>query len=550
MDHQSSLFLLDDDSESSAPTFKFYNRDTLSTDNQLVVQKSRTPDGHTQEWGKFELIDKSSFARDVKLHWKTKYLAPTSSMRNPTAGQKARSRAAVPNFMLDMVYCSKDRNYRFAVRIHRAKISNFLDGKEGPFLLLHILKASEWDPPKAGDYDKHPERPSIWLEIPVTIKLYAKKIEDFNKLKLETIALCDSQSIITWNTILGNRYAKRIIIQDEPEANLRKRPDMLNKLTNRLHGEELPLAHDPDNPFTLKTTFLPKPASHSVIYERGYGLENDQFDTARLRPSEESKQSDIQDGSCHYRSGNPFTIEYSSKIPQTAISNTPTPEKYSTLDEFHDLPFGSSEKLKKGPRTPNTRKRAASSPSLSPKSQPVAKKAKGVSSLEVESSKDEQKRKENSSKSLFKPEKHTTSLQPSKAATQASTKDKSQKSLNQVAADVATDYVHVERETGRCEPQPGYIFIGEGRNLEEEFGQKLNPSQAILIQWMEEFDKRHGIVRPTEKTGLEKVTRTGDVEFDIIGVLGSVDVSMNDNNARSGYYSNDENVKSTEYPRT
>ncbi|EWC47910.1 hypothetical protein DRE_02792 [Drechslerella stenobrocha 248] len=168
--------------------FKFHDHD-LSTEQQLVVQKSRTPQGHTQDWASFELPGGTKL-NHARLHWRTN--VPVTRSAQPQVTKTG------PHFFLDLFYYSKDRRYRFAIRVNRAEISSASSYGDGPALLLRLVEAVEWDPPKNVDYELQPERPATWLKLPVTLKLQAKTQGCFEKFAREATSLGRSQNSIRW----------------------------------------------------------------------------------------------------------------------------------------------------------------------------------------------------------------------------------------------------------------------------------------------------------------------------------------------------------------
>ncbi|KAF3904678.1 hypothetical protein ABW21_db0208130 [Orbilia brochopaga] len=492
----SSLFLLDDDEQNARrvkrpAVFKFLDQGALSIEQQLVVQKSRTLQGHAQEWASFELADGTKLGH-AKLHWKTKYLPVAPSPQSP--GSKPTG--SKEQFALDLFYYSKDIKYRFAVRVQRAEISKVSEN-DNQYMLLNLIEATEWDPPKNCGYENQPERPGPWLTLPVTLKLHAKTPESFTNFAAETEVLCGSQNYITWNLTLGQRP------QVTADARPRKRSEGLNRLTARLRGSCSP------RPAFKNVLFVDAPPASTTTYLSPLNdispAENAALDGPFVSRDarRESTQSACEDAANTLKMG-PFTPQWD----RYTINPDPTDHTNTAL-------------LATPPKTPILAlKRGAPSRSVSPQGGREVKKSRWdvrppTEAVDSQGSLEEGEIRviEAAASQLCSASQDAAFLQAklrTQEILQALAESDPPPSLpapilpaslppasaspidDQEAAAILSTVKDPRSGDVPVKANPMYRFIGAGRNLEEEFGRTLTFEESILVQWLEESDKRLG----------------------------------------------------------
>ncbi|KAJ6258763.1 hypothetical protein Dda_6816 [Drechslerella dactyloides] len=536
----SSLFLLDDDDVSRVHQpvrFKFLEQGNLSAEQQLVVHKARTPQGHAQDWAAFELADGTKLG-NARLHWRTKYVSVAPSPQSP--GSKplpSKMSANVPQFFLDLFYFSPNRKYRFAVRVDRAEISSISE-KADQFLLLNLTKATEWNPPKGCDYEQQPEKPGTWLSLPVTLKLRAKNAESFTQFAAETTVICRSQNFIIWSPTLGERHLQAKA--DAAAAAPRKRSEGLNRLAARLQGRSP--QQDSKNPFLYDAppetaaSRRSTPTSTSSIYSST----DEAFPDERVKADgayepcfirRDSTPSVFEDTAGPFRMG-PFT-------PQWDRNATPRPPT-GWLPNANAL---KNPPLATPPKTPIlAQKRGAPSPSISPQSSRVFKKTKcdervSITALTRSNTLEDGEILESQPLNHASPAPaapHDVAFLQAKLRSQemaqafkvindaaiALTRSAAVPPVTNKQKAVPSRVENVADDGAPPKPDPSYRFIGTGRNLDEEFGRKLTLEESILAQWLEESDKRLGRTGPMT---LERVSAVVDECSD--GDDASMDIS-------------------------
>ncbi|KAK6338071.1 hypothetical protein TWF696_001542 [Orbilia brochopaga] len=501
----SSLFLLDDDEVKRAQRrekFKFHDEAALSTEQQLVVQKARTPQGHAQDWAAFELADGTKLGH-ARLHWRTKYVSVAPSPQSPGNQLQSKTPTSVPHFFLDLFYYSKDIKYRFAVRVHRAEISS-VSSNADQYILLNLTNATEWDPPKGCNYEGQPEKPARWLTLPVTLKLRAKTQDSFSQLAAEMEVLCRSQNHITWNTTLNQKHTQEKV---EAAAVPRRRSEGLNRLTARLRGQSPP-QQDSRRPFLFD---IPQPSavasSSSTPTSSTYSSADGSLDGRVMTDGwyeprfvrRDSTPSVCDDGNA-FGMG-PFTPQwdrYSIHRAPTGwadVSNTVTVQS-PPLVTPPKTPTFNPKTPTFDPKTPIlNQKRSAPSPSLSPRSSRVLKKSRGdempaatdsQTSLEDGEIRETDTTIENQDVTLLQ-----AKLRTQEMAQALEDKDADGPPPTISDGETATT-APPETAPDNATPDPTYRFIGTGRNLDEEFGRKLTFEESVLAQWIEESDKRLG----------------------------------------------------------
>ncbi|KAK6540451.1 hypothetical protein TWF694_009245 [Orbilia ellipsospora] len=507
---------------------KFNNVDGLSTSSKLIVQTSRTPAGHYQEWKKFELPDGTSIA-NPRLRWSTKYLPAAGSPGRATS-PKSQTSGTAAKFVLDIIYLSKSGDYRFAMRANRAAACAVTTDEES-FLLLYLTDVCEWDAPPGGNYKNHKYKPTNWLKLPQTLKLFAKSPDDFLKLKFETVALCISQNIMIWCPKLREAFVKTmkepsmqqalILAEKEKEYfnDTRKRSSLLDKLAARI--PKVKPDEECQNPFTMEDAgpslvksplqTSPKTISHidrrkSLQIPFGQSYKRHTFATS---PSVDSPETEISPNSPASRKQSKeediFIRNASSSPSHSHGGNGMTPDEVDLLFE-HRI------------STTEIGKRVApASPPLSPSSdRPNKRLSRWGPDLNIGFSDDEQKgvslgediELPRSSPPLRLRTKiqRPTSYPPAtelSTPTPLSPEEKRKSFGDQLKAVTAAAYVRVQPDAVRIEPRPDYVYLPNGQDLNVEFKRKLVFGEAVVAQWAKEYDMRRGLLTPIN---LDRIT--------------------------------------------
>ncbi|KAF3912375.1 hypothetical protein AA313_de0208179 [Arthrobotrys entomopaga] len=503
---------------------KFIDADSLSTSTQLVVQTSRTPAGHHQQWKRFELLDGTSFA-NPRLRWSTKYLPAAVSPGRATS-PKPQTSSHIAKFVLDIIYLSEAGDYRFAMRVNRAAVS-IVTTDQASFLLLYLTDVCEWDSPSGGNYDNHKYKPTNWLKLPQTLKLFAKDANEFLKLKSETIALCSSQNIITWIPQLGEKFKKAmepsntetVLTEGEKKdtiANYRK-SEFLDKLAARM---STPKPDDQiENPFTFEdaglSTAKPPLQASSDIDLRSERRRSLQIPLGRSYKKHSFATSPSPETEINPNTSAPHkcTTEGDIFIRAASLSPPNNQDDHNNSSNKTDIPSSHRNSIiKLGKRV------APASPSLSPASErPHKRFSRWGPDLNIGFSEDEQRRismgqdVEVVPKSspplrvrtdLQRPTSYPPANYPS-TPTSLSPEDKRNSFADQLTAVTAASCAQLQPDAIVIKAQPDYTWTINGRDLDVEFKRKLVISEAIVLQWAEEFDIRRGQRTPVN---LDRIT--------------------------------------------